>query len=111
MELFVNVKLLVLNDDLYPTVRHGCQVGPESDQIGAKWDKSGIFKDQFSVHFGSVSQNVLLLLFVRLDDNSSIRDEGGCTLQVLQGTVELPGLWLWVWPHRLPPCAEYGTEL
>ena len=28
------------------------------DHIGTKWDKSGTFKDQFSVHFGSSSQNV-----------------------------------------------------
>ena len=28
-------------------------------QIGAKWDKSGIFEDHFSVHFDSESQNIL----------------------------------------------------
>ena len=44
----------------YPTgAVHGCQFGSESNQIDTKWDKSGIFEDQFSVHFGSVSQNVL----------------------------------------------------
>ena len=28
-------------------------------KIGAKWDKSGTFSDQMSVHFGAVRQNVL----------------------------------------------------
>ena len=27
-------------------------------QVGSKWDKSGAFSDQISVHFGSVSKNV-----------------------------------------------------
>ena len=27
-------------------------VSPNLGQIGPKWDKSGTFKDQFSVHFG-----------------------------------------------------------
>ena len=31
-------------------------------QIGPKWDKSGIFSDQVSVYFASVSQNVLKLI-------------------------------------------------
>ena len=35
--------------------RFGCKVG----QIGKKWDKSGTFSDQISVHFGALRQNVL----------------------------------------------------
>ena len=33
--------------------------GPKVGQIGPKWDKSGTFPDQISVHFGSVRQNIL----------------------------------------------------
>ena len=32
---------------------------PKEAHIGPKWDKSGTFSDQTSVHFGSLSQNVL----------------------------------------------------
>ena len=32
---------------------------PKVGQITSKWDKSGTFSDQISVHFGSPSQNVL----------------------------------------------------
>ena len=35
--------------------RFGLKVG----QIGPKWDKSGIFSDQNSLHFGSVRESVL----------------------------------------------------
>ena len=37
----------------------GVRFGPKVGQIGPKWDKSGTFSDQISVHFGSPSQNVL----------------------------------------------------
>ena len=33
--------------------------GFKVDQIDPKWDKSGTFSDQISVHFDSVCQNVL----------------------------------------------------
>ena len=36
-------------------VRFDSKVG----QIGPKWDKSGTYSDQISVHFGSESQNAL----------------------------------------------------
>ena len=36
--------------------------GPKVGQISHKLDKSGTFSDQISVHFGSVSQNVLTLI-------------------------------------------------
>ena len=32
---------------------------PKVGQISPKWDKSGTYSDQISVHFGSPSQNVL----------------------------------------------------
>ena len=32
-------------------------------QIGAKWDKSGTFSDQISVHFGGGRRNVLKIDF------------------------------------------------
>ena len=35
------------------------QIWPKVDQIGLKSDKSATFSEQISVHFGSVSQNVL----------------------------------------------------
>ena len=33
--------------------------GPKVGQIGPKWEKSGTFSDQISVHFGALRQNVL----------------------------------------------------
>ena len=33
--------------------------GSKMGQIGPKWDKYRIFSDQISVHYGSVSQNIL----------------------------------------------------
>ena len=37
-----------------------CMIWLKVDKIGTKWDKSRTFSDQFSVHFGSVSQNILI---------------------------------------------------
>ena len=40
-------------------VNQGVGFGSKVGQIDCKWDKSGTFSDQISVHFGSMSQNVL----------------------------------------------------
>ena len=42
-----------------PLTTQGRQIGPKVGQIDTKWDKSGTFSDQNSVHFGAVRQNVL----------------------------------------------------
>ena len=33
--------------------------GPKMGQIGPKWDKSGTFSDQISVHFGTAAPKLL----------------------------------------------------
>ena len=43
---------------IYPGFRD-VNFGPKIYLIGTKWNKSGTFKDQISVHFFQRSQNVL----------------------------------------------------
>ena len=52
----------------YRDVRFGPKVG----QIAPKWDKSGTFSDQISVHFG-LSQNVLKSDLKKLSDSPLFR--------------------------------------
>ena len=52
---FSLLSLFAISSDSIRNVRFGLKVS----HIGPKWDKSGAFSDQISLHFGSQSQNVL----------------------------------------------------
>ena len=44
-----------MDSDIYmDLMTRDVRFGPKKGQIGTKWDKSGTFEDNFSVHFGSV---------------------------------------------------------
>ena len=50
--------------------------GPKVGQIDPKWDKSGIFfSDHISVHFGSVSQNILISDLKKIPDHFGVKPD------------------------------------
>ena len=64
------------------------RIGPKVGQIGHKWDKSGTFSDQISVHFGSAEPKCTEIRSENVWDLSYFGQSLATRIHILDGFIK-----------------------